>query len=48
MLVRDGRVEIAFEYCAMAVMIALVTVSGTHMFGAHLGIVLNDVARLAG
>lgn len=48
MLVRDGRIESAFEYCAMAVLITLIAIGGSHAFGTRLGIVVNNVSALAG
>ena len=46
-LVRHSRFGSAFEHCAIAALIALVVVGGTHGFGPHLGIVFNNASKLA-
>jgi hypothetical protein len=46
-LVRRGKIENAFEYCAIAALITLVSLGGTNAFGPHLGIVVNNASRLA-
>lgn len=44
---RDSMVEAVFEYCAIAALLVLVAMVGTHGFSAQLGIVFNNASRLA-
>ena len=42
-----GKFDGAFESCAIAALIAIASIGGTHAFGARLGIVVNNASTLA-